>query len=138
MGIFWDICVYLTFELASALMVKLIFHKTAGQLVGPYLSIAAPGVSFLLLVRWLWRWKERGPSPKQLALGWGLSIALFFLALSAAFFYSSVELRFVNSSDAVWVFGMMGVGGTTAGFLAGYTMTLQRISAKAVNNADGK
>jgi hypothetical protein len=60
-------------------------------------------------------------------------MALLSLALSAAFFYSSVELHFANPNDAVWIFGMMGVGGATAGFLAAHNVTLKRISESAVN-----
>lgn len=134
MGMFWAICIYLALELAPALMAKLLLHKAVGQLVGPYLAFALPGVSSLLLILWLWKWEERGASPTHLALGWGLTLAFFSLALSAALLYSVVNLRLANPSDAVWVFGIIGVGGTASGFFVAYNMTLTRVSAKAVRD----
>jgi len=128
----WAICTYLVFELGMFIIVKYIAHAGEGELLGPYLALAVPGVIFLLVVGWLWKWEELGQSPRWLAYGWGLSIALFFLSVCAALFYSSVKLRIIDPSDAVGVFGLMVVGGTLSGFLGGYTMTLRRIFSKNV------
>ncbi len=87
-------------------------------------------MSFLLLVRWLWKWEERGLSPKRLAFAWSLSMVLFFLGICSALFYSSVKFKLVQPSDAVWVFGMMAVGGTVSVAFKAYNMTLARTSAK--------
>lgn len=134
---FWDICLYLFLELGLFVTVKYVFHVTEERLLGPYVALAVPGVIFLVLVRGLWKWEERGPSPARLAFGWGLSVALLFLAICVAFFYSSVELQLVDPNDAVWVFGMMGVAVTALGFFIPYNMTLQRISSKVARNTNG-
>jgi hypothetical protein len=135
--LFRDICVYLLFECGLFVIVNRLVHATEAKLFGPYLALAVPGVIFLLLVRVLWRWEERGPSPRSLAFGWGLSVALFFLAVCAALFYSIVELQLDNPSDAVWTIGMMGVSFTVLGFSIPYKMTLERISAKAAKDMNG-
>ena len=127
----WAICLYLALEGVPFVVVKLIANVSVGELFGPYLAFAVPGVIFLLLAMSLRRWEERGPPPRRLALGWGLSIVFFFLAICGACFYASVTLRFVHRDDAVWVFGMMAVAGTPVGFFMMYNMVLQRIASRA-------
>lgn len=126
--LFVNICIYLFLELGLCVAVKYVFGVTAEKLIGPYLALAAPGVIFLLMVRWLWRWEERGASSTLVAFGWGLSVALFFLAVCAAFFYSSLHLELLNASDAAWIFAMMGASSTVLGFFIPYKMKLEQMS----------
>jgi hypothetical protein len=129
-GMLWGICVYLVLTGGVFVIVKQIAHITYAEIVGPYLAFAVPGVIFLLLVRWLWKWEAHGLSPMRLAFAWSLSIALFFLAVCSALFYSGVELKLVDPNDAVWVFGMMVVGGSVSAALIPYKMMLARISGR--------
>jgi hypothetical protein len=127
---FWAICLYLALEFGAFVLVKLILRVSVGDLFGPYLAFAIPGISVLFLAKWLRDWEGRGPSPKQTAFAWAITMVLFFLAITAALFYSATNLRLINASDAVWVFGVMAVGGTTAGLFAGYNMALASVSAR--------
>ena len=135
---FGPICLYLALETGSFVIVKFIAHTTVGELSGPYLALAIPGVILLLLVGLLWKWEERGLSPARLAFAWGLSIALFSLALSAAFLYSSLKLRLFDYGATIFAFGMMATVNTVIGFFVPYKMTLERMSAKAKPAGDSK
>lgn len=134
--LFRDIILYLLAERGTFVVIKHLCHLTEEKLIGPYTAIAVPGVIFLVLVRWLWMWEARRPSPRRLALGWGVSISMFFCALSVAFFYTTVELGFFNADDAVWIMGMAGVSSTLLGFFIPYNMTLERLSAVAASNTN--
>jgi drug/metabolite transporter (DMT)-like permease len=136
MRMFWAFCLYLVLELGLFVIVKQGLHATEGELAGPYLAFAVPGVIVLLLAWWLRKWEERGPSPRRLALGWGLSGLLFFCAVAIAFFYSGVELHLLNLG-VVASFIVVGVGGVLIASFSLYHSALRSISARTTRNTDG-
>ena len=82
---------------------------------------------------WLRTLEERGVSPKRLAIGWGVTIALFHWAVIAACIYAGVTLRIVKSGDPAWVFafGMTAIVGTASSYFVGYKRMLEVICARA-------
>jgi len=136
MRMFWALCLYLALELGPFVIVKHVLHTTEEKLAGPYLAFAVPGVIVLLLAWWLRKWEERGPSPRRLAFGWGLSAAFFFSAVAGAFFYSGVTLHLLNPSKIGSFITVGALGVLIASFSLYYT-ALSRISARATRNTDG-
>jgi len=99
--LFWGLGIYLALELGPFFIAKQALSKTAGELAGPYLACAIPGVIFMPLVWWLRKWRERGMDPKRLARRWGVSTALFCVAVVVAVSYSGVKLGLMDPTDAL-------------------------------------
>jgi hypothetical protein len=99
--LFWSLGIYLVLESGPFLLATWILRKTARDLAGPYLAFAVPWAILAPLIWWLRRWEDEGASPKRVARGWGLGMALFGFAIGLAVFYSGVELRLMNTVDAV-------------------------------------
>lgn len=97
----WAIPINLILEVGWFLAVGWVLKKTVGELAAPYLAFAVPSVVIMSLVWWLRMWEQEGTSPKRLARGWGLSMALFGTMVAGAFFYSGVSLRLMNPEDAL-------------------------------------
>ena len=130
--LFWGLGTYFVLELGPFFIASAIFKKTARELAGPYLAFAVPAVIVMPLIWWLRKWEELGALPERLARGWGLSMALFGVALAVAVFYSGVELRLVDLQDAVVEFF---VSGLMAGFIlyfVGYHRTLKVLTSRAI------
>jgi hypothetical protein len=132
---FGALCLYLALERGLFVIVKNVLHTTEGELAGPYLAFAVPGVIILLLAWWLRKWEERGPLPRRLALGWGLSAALFFSTGAIAFFYSAVKLHLLNPND-IASFIVVGAGGVLIASFSLYRSAITRISARSARNMD--
>ncbi len=131
MWLFWGLGIYLALELGACRIAAQVLNKTTGELVGPYLAFAVPWAILAPLIWWLRKWEEQGASPKRLAREWGLSMALFGVAMAAAVFYSGVELRLMDTTDAVSGF-IAGVLISVPIFYFGmYNMALKRISSRA-------
>ena len=129
--LFWGLGFYLVLELGPFLIAAWLLKKTAGELAGPYLAFAAPWVIFVPLIWWLRRWEETGASPKRLARGWGLSMALFGIAVEVAVFYSGVELHLMDQNDAVGGFIVALLLGIPILYLGMYYKSLRTISSRA-------
>ena len=89
------------------------------------------------LIWWLRKWEEKGVSPKLLAHGWGLSMALFGAAVTVAVFYSGVEFRLIDKKDAVVSFIVAVLLSVPIGYCTLYLMALQRISARSAEKLGG-
>jgi hypothetical protein len=131
---FLALCLYLALELTLFAIFKQVRRATVGELAGPYLAFAVPGVIMLLAAWWLRRWEEQSPSPKRVALGWCLAALLFFSAVATAFFYSGLKLHLLNASDAQ-IFMVVGPAGVLFASFSLYRMALSSISARAVRDA---
>ncbi len=132
----WAVGLYLALELGLFVIIGQILHATVRALAGPYLAFAAPGAILLPLAWGLRTWEERGPSPRHVALGWGLCLALFTSALAVALVYACVEFHLVNPSD-VWILVAACVAGVLLTSFNMYGMALARISARAARNTHG-
>jgi hypothetical protein len=121
---------WLVLELGPFFIASSVLEKSAGELVGPYLAFAIPWVITAPLIWWLRRREELGASPKMLAHGWGMSMALFVLALAIAVFYSGVKLRLMTRSDAVISFTTMSLFGGLILYLIGYHRALKVLSSR--------
>ena len=74
-----------------------------------------PATIWMPLIWWLKQREEQGASRKQLARGWGVSVALFGVAMVIGVIYSGVKLRLMDSMDAVG--GLMAFGGVKRTYL---------------------
>lgn len=92
----WALVLYLTLEMVPAFIVKLVLNKPFGELVGPYVAFAMPGMVFVPLAWWLRQREGKGLSSRSLALGWGLYMALFVSLVTSALFYSGAELQVIK------------------------------------------
>jgi len=135
--LFWGLAFWLVMELGPFLIAERVLKKTAGELAGPYLAFAVPWAIMASLIWWLWKWEERGVSPKRLARGWGLSMALFIVALGVAVFYSGVELGLLDRKDAVVSFIVTTLWGGCIVYFTLYHMVLRRISARSAGKQEG-
>lgn len=88
--------IYLAVQLAFFSIIKRFFHVTWGELAGPYLTGAASIIIFLLLIRRLNAWEKNGPSPRKLAFGWGLSMALFIAMIDSSWVYLGVKVSLIK------------------------------------------
>ena len=128
---FWAIVLYLGLILVPVLFVMLVLHKTAGEMVGPYVAFALPGPIFLLVSMWLRVWEDRGASPRRLALAWSICILLFMFVGLGATFYSGVELHLINLQDAVGGFVVACVAGALIVPFMMYRWVLKVTAARA-------
>jgi hypothetical protein len=126
----WGIGIYGILVFQPFLAIWLIFKKSPGEIVYPYLACALPGVLFLLLISRLRQREAEGISAQRLARNWGMSGALFAIGTVVAVVYSGVSLGFMSHTNVL--------GGTTVSvilsgviFYAGlHYMALDRISAR--------
>jgi hypothetical protein len=128
--LFWGLGIYLALELGPFLIAGRVLEKTAGEMAGPYLAFAMPWAIMAPLIWWLRKWEEQGASPKRLARGWGLSMALFGVVLGFAVFYSGVKLRLMHMSDAVSSFVTMALFSGLIFYFGMYHRALTRISSR--------
>ncbi len=128
----WGIGAYLVLELGPFSIAASVLKKTASELAGPYLAFAIPWAILAPLIWWLRKREEQGASPQHLARGWGLSMALFGVALAGAVFYSGVKLRLMGLSDAVSSFVTMAIFSGLIFYFGMYHMALRLLSARAV------
>jgi hypothetical protein len=135
--VFWGLVFWLVLELGPFFIVGLAFKKTAGELAGPYLAFAMPWAIMAPLIWWLRKWEEVGVSPKRLAHGWGLSMALFGVAVAVAVFYLGVELHLMDRKDAVVSFIVVVLLSAPIGYCTLYLTALPRISARSAGKLGG-
>jgi hypothetical protein len=135
--IFWGLVFWLVLELGPFFIAGWVFKKTASELAGPYVAFAVPwGIAMPLIWR-LRKWEEQGASPKRLARGWGLSMALFVIATGAAVFYSGVKLCRMDRLDAIVSFAATAFLGGGIVYFTLYHMALRRISSRTARNLGG-
>jgi hypothetical protein len=134
---FWGLGFWLVLELGPFFIAELAFKKTAGELAGPYLAFAVPWAIMAPLIWWLRKWEERGVSPKCLAHGWGVSMALFGVASMVAVFYSGVELSLMDRKDAVVSFIVVVLFSVPIFYCTLYRWVLMRISARSSKKMGG-
>jgi len=127
--LFWSLPIYLVLEVGAFLIIGEGFGKTAGELVSPFLAFAVPWAIFAPLVWWLRILEEQGTSPKQLARGWVLSVAVFFIAVIVAVIYSGIEFRLIDPKDALGRF-VAGVLLSLPSYFITYRMMLRVISTR--------
>ncbi|MGB8480129.1 MAG: hypothetical protein WCE63_15055 [Acidobacteriaceae bacterium] len=133
----WSIPFNLVLEVAPFLIAGGVLKKTVGELVGPYLAFAVPSVIIMSLVWWLRIWEQEGISPKRLARGWGLSIALFGVTVTGASFYSGVALRLMDPKDALGGFVATILLSVPISYFGMSRRALRTISKRAAGKLDG-
>jgi hypothetical protein len=129
--LFWGLGTYLALELGPFLLLGVALQKTVAELLYPYLAFAMPGVIFMPLVWRLWQREKQRPSPKQLAREWGVSMALFGLAVVGAVIYSGVRLGLMDPSDAIGGLVVSVLLSVPTSYFTLYHMTLTRISSRS-------
>jgi hypothetical protein len=127
----WSLGTYLVLELGPFLLLGVALKKTGVELLCPYLAFAMPGVILMPLVWRLWQREKQGPPPKQLAREWGVSVAVFGLAVVGAVFYSGVRLGLMDPSDAIGGLAVSVLLSVPILYFTLYHMTLTRISSRA-------
>src|SRR5450631_2226002 len=120
----WTLPIYLVLELGPFLIIGWGLKITVGELVGPFLVFAVPAAILMPLVWWLRVWEEEGASPKRLARGWGLSVALFGVAVQIAAFYSGIKFHLMDPDDAVGGFITVFLLGVPIFYFVMYHMAL--------------
>lgn len=128
--LFWGLGIWLVLELGPFFIAGRVLKKNAGELAGPYLAFAVPWAIMTPLIWWLRKWEERDASPKRLARGWGLSMALFSVTVMGALFYSGVELRLMNRADAMGGFIVGVLLSVPISYFVLYQRALTRISSR--------
>jgi membrane protease YdiL (CAAX protease family) len=93
------IAIYLAFGFGLVTFIKFVFHRPWDELIISYAFVAVPTLVFVLLAWGLRNLEERNLAPRWLAMGWGLCVALFVSAITAATGYLGMRLRLINSSD---------------------------------------
>jgi hypothetical protein len=135
--LFWGLGTYLVLELGPFVLLGVALKKTAAELVCLYLACAMPGVIFMPLV---WRLRQREkqiPSPKRLAREWGVSAALFGIAVVVAVIYSGVRLGFMDPTDAIGGLVVSVLLSVPSFYFTLYHMALTRISSRATGEGGG-
>lgn len=97
----WAIVLDFALWLVPALLVMVVFHKSAVEMAGPYLAFAVPVPIFVLFASWLRILEDRGLSPRQLALAWSLMTMLFASVIGVATVYSATQLHFIEPEDVL-------------------------------------
>ncbi|MGB6194588.1 MAG: hypothetical protein WBF42_19145 [Terracidiphilus sp.] len=133
MWLFWGLGIYLALELAACRIAAQVLNRTADQFAGPYLAFAVPWVIFAPLIWWLRKWEEQGETPKRLARGWSLGMALFGVAVEAAVFYSGTVLRLMDPTDVAGGFIATVLLSVPILYFGMYYTALRSISARAVS-----
>jgi hypothetical protein len=129
--LFWGLGIYLTLELGSFLIAALLLRKTATELAGPYLALAVPWMVFAPMIWWLRKWEEQRASPMRLARLWGLAMAFFGGAITAAVVYSGVVLSFITPTDALIISLLIVLFSVPILYFVMYHQALRLISARA-------
>ncbi|HEU5458559.1 MAG TPA: hypothetical protein VFU68_08065 [Terracidiphilus sp.] len=127
----WTLPIWLLMEVGPFLVVRLIFKRSVGELVGPYLAFALPALIFMPLVWWLRMLEEQGVSPKRLARGWLLSMAIFCFTVIGATFYSGLKFQLIDPKDALGGFVAAVLLSAPSLYFISYRWTLSVISARA-------
>ena len=135
--LFWGLGTYLVLELGPFLLLGAALKKTAAELACPYLACAMPGVIFTPLIWRLWQRERLGTSPKRLAREWGVSAAIFGLAVVVAVIYSGVKLGLIDPSDAIGGLVVSVLLSLPIGYFTLHNMVLTRISSRAAGEGDG-
>ena len=135
--LFWGLGIYLALELGACRIVAQVLNKTADELAGPYLAFAIPWAILAPLIWWLRRREDLGASPKRLARGWGLGMAVFGVAVAAAVFYSGMALHLMDPADVVGGFVTAVSLSVPILYFGMYYMALRSISARAVSKRGG-
>jgi hypothetical protein len=130
--LFWGLGIYLALELGACRIAAQVLNKTADELAGPYLAFAVPWAILAPLIWWLRKQEEQGASPKRLARGWGLGMAVFGVAVSVAVFYSGMTLRLMDPTDIVGGFIATVLLSVPILYFGMYYTALRSISARAV------
>jgi hypothetical protein len=134
---FWSVGTYLVVEIGSFLLIFGALRNTAAEPGWLSLAAAAPVVVFLPLV-WLLRLREKhGISPKRLASEWGVSTALFAVAVSAATIYAGVKIGWMDRADAIGTLVLSVLLSVPSCFFTAYYMALRSISSRASSAANG-
>lgn len=128
--LFWGLGIYLALELGPFLIAARVLNKTAEELVGPYLAFTVPAAVFMPLVWWLRKWGRLGASPKQLARGWGTSMACWFVVVDVAFFYCGVRLGLMNRNDALGALILSLLLSVPTGYFTLHYMVIARMSSR--------
>lgn len=110
-----------------------VFHQTVAVLTAPYMVFPAMPFFCLVFSMWLRKLEDRSVSPRWLALGWGLLIALFFSGIAAGVFYSGVKFHVIDPGE-FWLFFTVESAPTIGFSVMTYKMALKRISARAPAN----
>jgi hypothetical protein len=134
--LFWSLGILLALELGACRIAAQVLNKTAGELAGPYLAFAVPWAIFAPLIWWLRKWEERGASPKRLARGWGLGMALFDIAVDVAVFYSGMVLHLMDPTLVVGAFITTVLMSAPTSYFVVYHLVLARISSRVAGNRD--
>jgi hypothetical protein len=129
--LFWGLGIYLALELGPFLVAARVLNKTTNELVGSYLAFAVPAMIIMPSIWWLRKYEAQGASPKRLARGWCLSMALFGVVTNAAVFYSGVKLHLMDPSDAAGSFVVMVLLSVSILYFGMYHRVLRFISARA-------
>ena len=133
----WGLGTYLVLETGPFIVIGLALKKTASELAGPYLACALPAAILMPLVWWLRQREEQGASPKRLARGWGVSVALFGAAMVVAVFYSGIKLRLMDPKDALVGFVVSLLSSAPIGYFTLYYMAIARFSSRAAAKGGG-
>ena len=128
---------YLLLESGPFLVLGLALRKTAAELAGPYLACAAPAAILMPLVWWLRQREERGATSKRLARGWGVSVALFGVAMVVAVIYSGVKFHLMNPTDALGGLVVSVLLSAPISYFTLYHMVITRLSSRAAAKGDG-
>lgn len=134
--LFWGLGIYLALELGACRIAAQVLNKTADQLAGPYLAFAVPWAILAPLIWWLRKREEQGASPRRLARGWGLGMALFGVTAVVAVFYSGTVLRLMDPADVVGGFIATVLLSVPILYIGMYYTALRSISARAVRKRD--
>jgi hypothetical protein len=135
--LFWGLGIYLALELGPCLIVARVLNVAAGELVGPYLAFAVPWAILAPLIWLLRKGEEQGASPKRLAHGWGLGMAIFGVAAAVAVFYSGIALRLVDVTNAISGLFAAVLLSAPIFYFGMYHMAFKRISSRAAGKLGG-
>lgn len=125
--VIWSLIVGL--NLGMFFLLKMIAHATVWAFAGPYLiTFALPVLILVQIASWLRKWEKHRPTPKLLALCWGLSFALFVAAVNSALVYFSAKFRVFDLNVGEWIF-IVGFLTLSAGILM-YIQVLPVITAR--------
>ncbi|MGB6871087.1 MAG: hypothetical protein WBD93_15855 [Acidobacteriaceae bacterium] len=99
--LFRGIGIFLVLEISSFVILGFALKKTAIELAGPYFAIAAPSSVMFFVIWQLNRRVAEGVKPQELARNWSLSVAIFFVAMAVAIYYSGAALGLMPPNSAL-------------------------------------
>jgi hypothetical protein len=127
--LFQGIGIFLALEMASFVVLGFALKKTVIELAGPYFAIAVPSTIMFSVIWHLNRRAAMGAKPQKLARSWSLSVAIFFIAVTAAMYYSSATLGVMRPEDALVDLVLALLIGVPSCYFGVYKMALIRIFA---------